>query len=641
MKPTPIISIVMILLLVSVSYAQPYEATGKIVGVDNQGKGIVGNVSVEIQSGKGRVLVDTYPLTGIYTQDSERIAVQVTSEVTGFDFSAYDVIYTIRTPGANVVEGPSAGSVMTLATIAAVEGKTLSDSLSMTGTIQEDHTIGKVGQVLTKAKAAADSGVTVFLIPEGQAIQYEYVRKTKTPAPGWVVETIEPVEVNVKELAKEWGMKVHEVATIEEAVQYAFGEIPEGKAKKTTQTTSLVIPRFSSPVPIYNEFGDLTSRKVDGAQSTYQEAREKLDKAVLPDDVKAALDLLLTRAQLLDDEANTIETRGYIYSSGNNAFRSIIDSETVIDLVDYYSLPQVARRGFIEDRLDEVKKEILETKPAIKSQTENAICDANKFEWAVAARQRITYAENRVDSILLPEDGDVNITSPADILFDINVAEEWIKISEGFASKAVSNVESGCVANFKARASEILTRARISVIAAETAGARSVTDGKWFLDAAEKEFSQGWYITAIYDATAARVRSEAGVEYENQSLSDINDDFNAFSFTTSDLIGTIFLEHAQYTMYTAVKDDDQRQAVEAISLLNLAREIDAANNEIKSQLTPGEETFRISEQGFLGIVTVLLLIALFYIFKLRSDVEEIKRTIRLRRNRIARKRRRR
>jgi len=67
-----------------------YESFINVVGVDNHGQGIMGNVTVEIQPGKGRVLVDTTPLQGIYTQDSERIAVKVASDTTGFDFSNYD-----------------------------------------------------------------------------------------------------------------------------------------------------------------------------------------------------------------------------------------------------------------------------------------------------------------------------------------------------------------------------------------------------------------------------------------------------------------------------------------------------------------------------------------------------------------------
>src|SRR3989338_1821915 len=103
-------------LVINISSAETYEAFAKIVGVDSQGRGIVGNITVEIQTGKGRVLVDTTPLQGIYTQDSERSAVKVANDITNFDFSNYDVIYNIVTMSANSVEGPSAGGVMALST---------------------------------------------------------------------------------------------------------------------------------------------------------------------------------------------------------------------------------------------------------------------------------------------------------------------------------------------------------------------------------------------------------------------------------------------------------------------------------------------------------------------------------------------
>ena len=633
------VSFLIILLSISVTHAQTYESFGKIVGVDNQGKGVVGNVSVEIQPGKGRILINTEPLTGVYTQDSERIAVQVTSEITKFDFSQYDAIYTIKTPNANIVEGPSAGSMMTLATIAAIEGKTLSSSFSMTGTIQEDHTIGKIGGVLTKAKSAADSGVTVFLIPKGQSIQYEYVRKTKTPSPGWVVETIEPLEVDIKELAKERGMQVYEVSTIEEAVKYAFGEIPTGKVKRTQTASPITIPSFSSPVSMYNEFGTLSSATVRQAQSTYNQAKNKLDQSIIPDDVKGTLDLFLTGAQLLLNEANTIDDHGYKYSAGNNAFRSIISAETAMDLIDYYSLPQEARKNFLVKKVNEAKNEIATMKADIESQTKNAICDANKFEWAVAAQERITYAENRVAAIAIPVDGNTTMKGPADILFDVNIAKEWLTISKGFASKANSNVASDCLEKFKTEANEILTEARTSVIVAQTKGSRTAEDGKWFLDAAQKEYDQGWYITAIYDATAAKVRSETGGKYESMGLTEIYGDFNKETFITSDLIGTIFYENAQYNMYTAIKEDDKSSAIEAIVLLNLAKGIDSVHNEVKIQLAVSKPEFRVDTQLIIGLLFALLLLLLFYVNKLWYEVKRMKDVINRKESKKIRKRR--
>jgi len=75
MKKILILTIVVFLSITSV-FAN-YESFTNVVGVDTHGNGIIGNVTVEIQDGKGRILVDTTPLQGIYTQNSERVAVQV------------------------------------------------------------------------------------------------------------------------------------------------------------------------------------------------------------------------------------------------------------------------------------------------------------------------------------------------------------------------------------------------------------------------------------------------------------------------------------------------------------------------------------------------------------------------------------
>ncbi|MBD3155338.1 MAG: hypothetical protein GF368_01640, partial [Candidatus Aenigmarchaeota archaeon] len=373
-----------------------YESFINIVGVDNHGNGILGNITVEIQEGKGRVLVDTTPLQGIYTQNSERIAVEVASDVTGFDFSEYDVIYSIVTDNAHVIDGPSAGGALALATISAIEGREISGNFAMTGTINEDGSVGPVGEVLVKAKAAADNGITVFLIPEGQVVQNQYVRKIKTPSPGWYIETIEPVRVNVIEYAEDkWDMEVHEVSNINEVMKYAFGDIPEREAEEIDRIEeNITLPNFTSPVNDYNEFSWMVSDELTRAENIYSQVTEELESSGLPQEIKLLLSELMGGSGEYLKRANDIEGQGYAYSSANEAFKSIITSNVVKDLIGYYSSENPDQ--YIDLRLTEIKTQIIKTKSEVLEKTNKMICDPENFEWAVAARERITYAENRV-----------------------------------------------------------------------------------------------------------------------------------------------------------------------------------------------------------------------------------------------------
>jgi predicted S18 family serine protease len=129
-------------------------------------KGAIMNITVEIQAGKGRVLVHTKPLMGVTFQDAANTAVAVAGNKTGYDLSKSDVIYSIevgdQVPG---VDGPSAGALMTLLAISALEKRPINGALTMTGTISGDGHIGAIGGVVAKATAAKEQGNTLILIP--------------------------------------------------------------------------------------------------------------------------------------------------------------------------------------------------------------------------------------------------------------------------------------------------------------------------------------------------------------------------------------------------------------------------------------------------------------------------------------------
>jgi predicted S18 family serine protease len=135
-------------------------------------KGSIMNISVEVAPGKGRVLVQTKPLMGVVFQGAANTAVAVAANKTGADLSNRDVIFSIDSGDRiDEVDGPSAGALMTVLTIAAIEKRPVDNSLTLTGTIDENGHIGAIGGVVAKATAAKESGKTLFLIPaENQLI---------------------------------------------------------------------------------------------------------------------------------------------------------------------------------------------------------------------------------------------------------------------------------------------------------------------------------------------------------------------------------------------------------------------------------------------------------------------------------------
>ncbi|MEM5793150.1 MAG: S16 family serine protease [Candidatus Aenigmatarchaeota archaeon] len=598
-----------------------YESFANVLGVDNHGKGTVGNVTVEVQPGKGRILIDTKPFQGVYTQDSERVAVKVASDVTGFNFSKYDVIYSIVTD-AYVVDGPSAGGILTLATIAAVEGKNTSKNFAMTGTIQEDGTIGQVSEIFAKAKAAADAGVTLLLIPKGQRYQNQYVKKVRIPQPGWYIETIEPVSVDIVEYAKEnWDMSVYEVSNIKEAMKYAFGKIPEKTIEsKIIEIDNTTIPTFNSPLSSYNEFSDMVSDEIKVAEEKLNRVSRKLYSSSLPEDIKLDLNEMLKSSEEYINNGKEIQKRGYAYSAANEGFKSIITTDVVEDLINYYTYGP----SYIRTRIDEVKKNINETNELVILKTEKMICNPEKFEWAVASQERLTYAENRINSL----DTKMN---PVEIFYGINTAEEWLVISKTFL-KTNNNFpyNKDCVLKFKEMAESSIREAENQILIVRSTG-YDTTEEEWYLNAAKSEFEKGWYITAIYDSATAKVKSKIGSKFENKNIGEIYSSFNKTEVVPESLISAIFFEHSHYNMYHGIKENSKEESILAIQLMSLSDETNRIYRDVKDKIGKNSLDWsfkwevKIDENVYITILWVLLLVLVLSVFVLWYRIKKIER----------------
>jgi uncharacterized protein len=129
-------------------------------------------------------------------QSSYQTAIRVAREVTRTSLINKDILVNIKSPPQEqklIISGGSAGGAITIAAIAAMEGIEPRNDVLMTGTISEDHSIGKIGAPRAKGIAAKENGAKLFLVPPGQ-----------------------------KSEVGDIGIEVREVRTIEEAVKYAI-----------------------------------------------------------------------------------------------------------------------------------------------------------------------------------------------------------------------------------------------------------------------------------------------------------------------------------------------------------------------------------------------------------------------------------
>jgi hypothetical protein len=120
------------------------------------------------------------------------------------DPRAIDIGFTITGP----IDGPSGGAALTVGVLAAIRGLELQDGVTMTGTISPDGSVGRVGLVSTKVRAAAAAGYEVMLVPRANSTD-------RDPDTG----------LDVVSLGESLGIEVRPVANVGEATA-AFTGMP-------------------------------------------------------------------------------------------------------------------------------------------------------------------------------------------------------------------------------------------------------------------------------------------------------------------------------------------------------------------------------------------------------------------------------
>ena len=191
-----------------------------LVAVDQDGNGVSTPLIVESKIGTGKTLTNIEKLLfWTDTQQSIQIAKYVAENLTNINASKYDLTYSIESE-ATVIGGPSAGAALTIATIAALRNEKIRNDVVITGTINGDGTIGEIGGVLEKAKAANDVGAKLFLVPLGQGEQTFLRPEESCTKRGSIIfcrTTYKAVSVNI---GQEAGISVIEVGDIGDAYKY-------------------------------------------------------------------------------------------------------------------------------------------------------------------------------------------------------------------------------------------------------------------------------------------------------------------------------------------------------------------------------------------------------------------------------------
>lgn len=191
----------------------------RLPAVDTNNVGSLVDLSVREEPGEGQVFFridQNNPLIDPDTQTSLRTALTVAKRLTGKSIQGENIFYDVETESM-VVGGQSAGAAATIATMALLNAEQLRSDTIITGTIQEDGSIGPVGKVLEKAVAAKAAGYNTILVPAGESTETVLQQQCTENNNGntYVRECNSvPVKENIQE---QTGLKVIEVSNVQTA----------------------------------------------------------------------------------------------------------------------------------------------------------------------------------------------------------------------------------------------------------------------------------------------------------------------------------------------------------------------------------------------------------------------------------------
>lgn len=299
-------------------------------------QGVISTITVTIQThGTGRVFVDTLPLTDVDMQGSARLAVKVATGLvkndnrTHLDPPTCDYFFVVRTT-APTIGGPSAGAIMTVATIALLENWTLDNKTVMTGMIDPDGSIGPIGGITQKIDAAHSIGATRFIIPKGQITYTDTITETIS-GPGWTQIVTHPVTRNVSDYAQTtYGMTISEAEDINDALQYFTG----WRFPAVTSNNRITTDDY------HNIMRPIAQLLLNQTNQTYHNASHAFNTTTIPnrwpDYTRNQITDYLNDAQERLIEARDWYTNNSFYTVMSKTFQSLVDATTVTTACGYY-----------------------------------------------------------------------------------------------------------------------------------------------------------------------------------------------------------------------------------------------------------------------------------------------------------------
>jgi len=489
-----------------------------VASTDDGYVGVISTITVTIQSnGSGRVFVDTLPLTQVDMQGSARLAVKVASALVQSDVNCkvdptkYDYFFVVRTDSP-IIGGPSAGAIMTVATVSLLENWEMSNETVMTGMINPDGSIGPIGGILQKIDAAYSVGATRFLIPKGQGEYTEWVTSKETDGI-WSRTTRKPVTRNVSDYAMStYGIEVNEVAEINSALLYFTGWEIEFKGSNGIITTEDYIEAMQP----------LASSLIDESEVAYENATENLENANIPlyPNYRSEVNNIYENAATTLEESKEWYNKNLYYTSTSKSFQSLISSR----FVNYASTFFI--NGQDPDYLEELIEEAnfwYENASNLAKNTE--IKGFISLQSTGAGQKRVSEAKLYLDTAIADYESDNPFQFDfIDFIYDIaftiercKSVEWWINIGTHFND--IGDISNSTLENIALEYIEEASQSAIySRLILEEIGLTSgdsvdyLYSAESYIESARDNLDEGYSAAALFEALEALAKANLAIE---------------------------------------------------------------------------------------------------------------------------------
>jgi uncharacterized protein len=583
--------VAVLFVLTSSTYAALEEESLHVFAITDAGAALTADLTLRLTPGTGKIYTTVQPLVGTSTQTTEVIAIDVAKTFSN-EVGQFNYYFDIQSD-ASLVEGPSAGAAMTLLAVAMLQDREIPDTVGITGTITEEGFVGNVGGVFEKAREAARIGIKIFMVPPGE--NQQIIREEGT------VESI-----NLSSYAQErWGMKVVEVSTIEDVLNFAFQDPDTIDITAQGQDVPDFIPLPIQSASSLFQMESITRELVEEANQEVKKARTALATTFLhePRTINTLLNAL-NSAETDVKQANLLLDQNYLFSAANFAFLAKVNAGLVNDIS---ARPEILD---FDSPVFEVKVFNLKKRSLVLQEDLNAFISIENIEWHIGAQQRVSWATLKLNALestiplVIGEDADAILITR---VHDLHFAQAWLDVAEDFYEVSKASPKKAIPRDFfGSDFEEYVHNAQQGLEEFENGDSEQAQEK---IDAAIIKGNWGWYEAGSFDAVfsyslsqgSQYVRGKDVAEMRAFLLDEIVTLDGKVAASPHDFVWTqLYLDHARYFSKAIDHYEEHGQislaadsARNGITLLFLAQNLFDITTKIKEHYTaiPDDQLF--------------------------------------------------